>query len=268
MPDPVLITTDVDRTLIFSPRATRQLGGGLPAEAVEIPGGQTAGELCRAARDAIAALPGHVLMCLATSRSLARLARLALPFGVHYAVAANGGVILVGGKPDLEWAGIIRRDLRGVAPARSVRALLARFAGLPWLERLDEPDELCCLALVDRAALPDGQFDEIAESCGELGWRASLIGRKLYAFPVGIGKERAAAFVAGRMEQETGVPPLRLAAGDTEHDLAMLEAADLAWVPAGSDLAASPAGRFKVTTLPGHCAAAQITREWLEASLR
>ncbi len=268
MPDPVLITTDLDRTLIFSPRATRQLGGGLPAEAVEMPVGQTAGELCRAARDAIVALPGHVLMCLATSRSLARLARLALPFGVRYTIAANGGVLLAAGKPDPEWARIVRRDLRGVAQAHSVRALLARFTGLPWLERLAAPDDLCCLALVDRAALPDGQFEEIAESCGELGWRASLIGRKLYVFPAGIGKERAASFVAGRIEQETGVPPLRLAAGDTEHDLAMLEAADLAWVPAGSDLAASAAGRFKVTTLPGHCAAAQITREWLEASLR
>ena len=104
MPDPVLITTDLDRTLIFSPRATRQLGGGLPAEPVEMPVGQTAGELCRAARDAIVALPGHALVCLATSRSLARLARLRLPFGVRYAIAANGGVVLAAGEPDPEWA--------------------------------------------------------------------------------------------------------------------------------------------------------------------
>ena len=95
MPDPVLIATDVDRTLIFSQRATRQLGGVLPADAVEATGGQAAGELCWAARDALTALPGHVRLCLATSRSVRRLLRLRLPFRVHYAIAANGGVILV-----------------------------------------------------------------------------------------------------------------------------------------------------------------------------
>jgi hydroxymethylpyrimidine pyrophosphatase-like HAD family hydrolase len=206
-------------------------------------------------------------MCLATSRSLRRLARLTLPFGVHYAIAANGGVILIDGKPDLEWAALIRRDLAAAAPAAEVRAVLARFSGSQWLERMDEPDDSCCLAIVDPAALPDGQFAEISDECARLGWRASLIGRKLYVFPAGFGKERAAAFVAGRVGQATGAPPKRLAAGDTEHDRPMLEAADLAWVPAGSDLAGGADGQFRVTNLPGHSAAAQITREWLQAAL-
>src|SRR5260221_5813838 len=91
-PDPVLITTDLDRTLIFSPRAIAQLGGALPADPVETAGGQTtAGELCRAARDALAAMPAQVRICVATSRSINRLRRLRLPFAVPYAIRANGG---------------------------------------------------------------------------------------------------------------------------------------------------------------------------------
>ncbi len=99
-PAPVLITTDLDRTLIFSPRAIAVLGGALPSDPVETSlghtsggqssggqtsggqssggqtsggqtsGGHTDGELCRAARDALAALPAHALICVATSRSI------------------------------------------------------------------------------------------------------------------------------------------------------------------------------------------------------
>ncbi len=44
----------------------------------------------------------------------------------------------------------------------------------------------------------------------------------------------------------------------------MLADADLAWVPAGSELAsASPDPAFVITRQPGHAAAAQITSEWL-----
>jgi hydroxymethylpyrimidine pyrophosphatase-like HAD family hydrolase len=268
MPDPILITTDLDRTLVFSRRATSQLGGELPADAVELTGGQTAGELSRAARDAIAALPGHVLLCLATSRSLTRLSRLRLPFAAEYAIANNGGIILADGRPDLEWAAAVRRDIAAAAPAEQVRAVFEHHDDSGWLERMGEPDDMCCMAVVDPARLPAEQFARISASCENLGWQASLTGRKMYAFPDGIGKERAAAFVARRVAATVGVAPLRLAAGDTEHDREMLEAADRAWVPAGSELAASCDGRFRVTRLPGHSAAAQITREWLEASLR
>jgi hydroxymethylpyrimidine pyrophosphatase-like HAD family hydrolase len=266
MPDPVLITTDLDRTLIFSARATRQLGGELPADVVEMAGGQAAGELCRAARDALTALPGHVKLCLATSRSLHRLSRLSLPMPVPYSIAANGGLLLVDGKPDLEWSRRIHRIVAAVAPAADIRAILHGLEGAPWLERLGEPDDMCVLAIVDRKALEPGQFALLADDCQQRGWRASLIGRKLYVFPAGFGKEAAASFVAERLGADCGVAPLRLAAGDTEHDRPMLEAADIAWVPAGSDLASAPAGRFRVTSQPGHAAAAQITREWLQAA--
>jgi hypothetical protein len=134
-----------------------------------------------------------------------------------------------------------------------------------WLQRAGDEDNMCCLAIVDPALLPAGEFAAIAGRCLELGWEASLVGRKLYAFPAGFGKEHAAAFVAGKVARDAGAEPLLLAAGDTEHDRVMLADADRAWVPAGSDLAACAAGEFVVTDEPGHAAAAQITRDWLSA---
>jgi hypothetical protein len=115
-----------------------------------------------------------------------------------------------------------------------------------------------------------GLLAVLAGRCAELGWQASLIGRKLYAFPDGFGKHHAAEYVAGQIAREAGSAPLRLAAGDTEHDRQMLADADLAWVPAGSELAGHssvPDGRVTVTRQPGHAAAAQITRAWLDTCL-
>jgi predicted mannosyl-3-phosphoglycerate phosphatase (HAD superfamily) len=272
---PVVITTDLDRTLIFSRRASVQLGGGLPADPVESSGTlDAAGELSHAARDALLALPGNVMVCVATSRSLARLVRLRLPFAATYSIAANGGVVLAGAEPDPEWAEQIARLLATVAPAAQVRAAIADSAtaagwrgGGAWLQRFGDDDEMCCVATIDRQRLDDQLFADLAAQCGRLGWRVSLTGRKLYAFPAGFGKEHAAAYVADKVARETGGRPLLLAAGDAEHDRVMLADADLAWVPAGSELAARADGEFAVTKRPGHAAAAQIASEWLTICL-
>jgi len=272
---PVVITTDLDRTLIFSRRASAQLGGGLPADPVESSGTRdAAGELSRAARDALLALPGNVMVCVATSRSLARLARLQLPFAAEYSIAANGGVVLCGAEPDPEWTALIAGLLATVAPAAQVRAVIADSATAPvrrgggaWLQRFGDDDEMCCVATVDRQRLDDQLFADLAARCGWLGWRVSLTGRKLYAFPAGFGKEHAAAYVADKVARAMGARPVLLAAGDAEHDRLMLSDADLAWVPAGSELAARADSGFVVTKRPGHAAAAQIASEWLAICL-
>ena len=276
MTRPVLIITDLDRTLIFTPRATAQLGGALPADPVETSRTRdAAAELSHAARDALAALPGHVRICVATTRSVARLARLRLPFAARYSIAANGGVVLDGGVPDAGWAARTAQLLARSAPAADLRTTLARCAravgraGTSWLERFGDNDDMCCEAIVRPELLGTERFASLAGRCAELGWQASLTGRKLYAFPTGFGKEHAAAFVAGKVARDAGTEPLRLAAGDAEHDRYMLAGADLAWVPAGSELArawpeADHGGDVAVTCRPGHAAAAQIAGEWLE----
>lgn len=279
MTRPVLITTDLDRTLLFSRRAIAQLGGALPADQVETladatsPG--TGGELAHAARDCLRALPQHARLCVATSRSVSRLARLRLPFSVPYAIAANGGVVLIDGVPDSGWEARVKRLLAAAASADVVRGVLAGSgqpggartvgeAAPPWLVRMGDSDDMCCMAMVELALFGREEYMAIADRCRELGWEASLVGRKLYAFPAGFGKEHAAAYVAERVAALAGAAPHRFAAGDAEHDRLMLADADLAWVPAGSELAvASPDPTFVITHQPGHAAAAQITSEWL-----
>src|SRR5262249_14420303 len=159
----------------------------------EMAGGQTAAELCRAARHALAAMPAHVRICVATSRSISRLRRLRLPFAVHYAIAANGGVVLVDGEPAPEWAARVRGLVACAAPAAEVRAVLAGSrtgpggskvtgrsagtggsagaggsaraggsAGPPWLVRTGDEDDMCCLAIVDPTVLSAGELADVA----------------------------------------------------------------------------------------------------------
>ena len=77
---------------------------------------------------------------------------------------------------------------------------------------MGDEDDMCCLAIVKTARFGTEQLAVVAALCAELGWQASLIGRKLYAFPDGFGKQRAAEFVAGLVAVQAGVAPLRLAA--------------------------------------------------------
>jgi hypothetical protein len=276
-----LITTDLDRTLLFSRRAIAQVGGAMPSDPVETltgDAGQGGAELCHAARDCLTALPDQARLCVATSRSVSRLARLRLPFPVPYAIAANGGVVLIDGLPDPGWDERIKRLLAAAAPAEVVRGVLSGGAGPAkdgahggdagaaptWLVRMGDADDMCCMAIVDLGLFDSREHASIADRCRELGWEASLVGRKLYAFPAGFGKEHAAAYVTERVASLAGAAPLRVAAGDTDHDRRMLADADLAWVPARSELAAvSPEPDFVITRQPGHAAAAEITSAWL-----
>src|SRR5262245_17483079 len=235
MARPVLITTDLDRTLLFSRRAIAELGGALPADPVETlsadagsRGQGTGAELARAARDCLTALPQHARLCVATSRSVRRLARLRLPFSVPYAIAANGGVALIDGVPDPRWESRTKRLLAAAAPADIVRGVLAGpgEAAAPWLVRMGDADDMCRMAIVDLALFSAQAYAAVADRCRELGWEASLIGRKLYAFPAGFGKEHAATYLAERVTALSGTTPRRLAAGDTEHDRHMLADAD------------------------------------------
>ena len=265
-----VITSDLDQTLIFSPRATARLGGGLPAEPVDVVEGRVISEMAVTVAAGLRDLPAGVLFVPVTTRTVAQLRRLRLPVPLRYGVAANGGVVLADGQPDLEWQARRRRTSPDAAPPSVAHRLLATLAGQPWLLRFANADDVFSYAIVDPHLLDDGQFATLAAQCAKIGWRATLQGRKLYLLPPGLDKNAAADYLWERLADGEGqrlaaARPLRLAAGDTPFDLELLRAAEVAWVPAGSRLAASadqlpPTAR--ITPLPGHQGAAHIVGEW------
>ncbi|QJY48392.1 HAD family hydrolase [Pseudonocardia broussonetiae] len=166
-----------------------------------------------------------------TTRTREQLARVHLPGPPpRYAIAANGGHLLVDGVPDPDWAADVRGRLAGCAPLAEVESHLAAVSGTFVLNRRTA-DDLFAYAVVDRPTLPDGWVDALGAWCAERGWTVSLQGRKVYAVPRALTKSAAAREVCERVGAGT-----LLAAGDSLLDADLLTAADRAVRPAHGEL--------------------------------
>jgi hypothetical protein len=263
--DPVAITTDLDQTLIFSPRATARLGGGLPCSPVEHIDGAVISEIAQAVSERIDLLPVRAVLIPATTRTVEQLNRLQLPFGYRYAIAANGGVVLVDGVPDRSWNAEVQRRVTAVAPLDIAHTLLTARGNRPWLLRSYRAAELFCYAIVEPTEMDAAELAQLDDACTRIGWRALPQGRKLYLLPDGLAKEAAVTFLLERLCAHSGQRARHFAAGDAEVDRAMLSIADIGWVPAGSPLAIAGdlPPQVRVTDTGGHSGAAQIAGEWL-----
>jgi hypothetical protein len=263
--DSVAITADLDQTLIFSPRASARLGGGLPCNPVEHIDGVVISEIAQTVSEHIDLLPPRVFLIPATTRTVDQLNRLQLPFAYQYAIAANGGVVLVDGFPDSSWDAEVQRRVTAAAPLNAAHALLTQRADRPWLLRSYRAAELFCYAIVDPTELDANELPELDEACAQIGWRARPQGRKLYLLPNGLAKEAAVTFLLEKLCAQSGQRPRHFAAGDAEVDRAMLGIADIGWVPAGSPLALAGdlPPQVRVTDAGGHSGAAQIVGEWV-----
>jgi hypothetical protein len=194
-----------------------------------------------------------------TTRTLAQLARVHLPGPPPpFAVASNGGHLLVDGEPDASWSADVRRRLTACAPLAEVEAHLRARGGTFVLAQRTASD-LFAYAVVDRAALPDGWVADLAAWCAPRGWTVSLQGRKVYAVPVPLTKSAAAREVVRRC----GGGRL-LAAGDSLLDADLLDAADAAVRPAHGELQDAGFHRphLAVTRAAGVAAGAELLA-WL-----
>ena len=253
-----VVCLDLDRTTIYSAAALDLRGPDHEAPrllCVEVYKGAPLSFLTEAAAGTLRELQDVATVVPTTTRIPAQLARVHLPGPpARYAIASNGGHLLVNGVADPEWDAAVRERLTGCAPLAEVHAHL-RARGGPFVLTLREASDLFAYAVVDRAALPDDWVDELAAWCAPRGWTVSLQGRKVYAVPAGLTKSAAAAEVVARC----GGGPL-LAAGDSLLDADLLEAAGAAIRPAHGELADSGFTRahLAVTTATGVAAGEEL----------
>jgi hypothetical protein len=262
----VVVASDLDRTLIFSPRAAAR-GSAREARSVEVLDGEVISLLSARTEQGITELSRRSCFVAVTTRTRAQYERIDLPFSARYAVVACGGVILIDGQPDPAWSRTVARRLAEQAsPLALLREVLVGYSDRPWFLRLRDADGLFLVAAVEADHLGAGQQDEIDASCDAHGWRAVHQGRKLYVLPSGLDKADAVAHVAERVGHAGGTLPRVLAAGDTLLDWKMLTAADRAWIPAGSELDRLGMSGAHVTRTaePGLAAAEEIVGRWLD----
>ncbi|MFD0686689.1 HAD family hydrolase [Actinomadura fibrosa] len=231
----VLVCSDLDRTLIYSPSSLALDG---PDEAmprllcVELYQGAPLSHLTETAARTLEALAAASTFVPTTTRTPEQYRRVhLLEKPPSYAICANGGRILVDGTEDPDWSRSVDTQMKeGCVPLLEVQDYLAQASGDFVLKRRTASD-LFAYTVVDRAALPGTWVEDLTGWCAERGWRTSLQGRKVYCLPASLTKAAAAAEVARR----TGAAAM-LAAGDSLLDIELLEAADAAVRPAHGEL--------------------------------
>ncbi|MFJ2741212.1 HAD family hydrolase [Streptomyces sp. NPDC087440] len=267
-PAPVLVASDLDRTLIYSAAALGLRGPDNRAPrllCVEIHEGKPLSYVTETAAGLLPELAAQALFVPTTTRTRKQYRRIQLPVPTpEFAICTNGGHLLVNGVSDPDWHRQVTDRLADeCAPLAEIRAHLARSADRSWLLKDRVAEDLFAYLVVDRALLPGSWLKDLAHWAGERGWTVSLQGRKVYVVPAPLTKSAAVREVARR----TGAR-LTLAAGDSLLDADLLLGADRGWRPGHGELADEGWTAPQVTALEetGVAAGEEILRRFIAAS--
>jgi hypothetical protein len=229
-----LVACDLDQTLIYSRSAFR-----LPADAVlpelitvEYLDGEPLSYLTARAAEGLRELAATATLLPVTTRTLEQYRRVQLGIPAGYAIAANGGHLLLDGEIDRDWARLVRERLATSGrPLEDVRAIATRLAEQgSWVRTIRDADGFFVyLVATSREVIPD--LSELSADLAGGGWTLSVQGRKVYLVPAALTKEAALEEVQAR----TGIPRLA-AAGDSLLDRGMLASADVAVRPRHGEL--------------------------------
>lgn len=263
-----LAAVDLDGTLIYSRSALRRDGQSPPLVCVEVHEGVDVAFMTAAAAARLRVLATEATVVPVSARSPLQLARVRLPGASRYAIAANGGRLLVDGVPDPEWSTEVLRHVAGSAPFGEVRSHVAALERRGVVHRSRGIEDLFCYGVVDTGVVPSHPDAATALShlvaeevlwSEQLGWRVSVQGRKVYWVPEALDKGRAVQELAARIGAAVVV-----AAGDSALDAGMLECADEAIRPAHGELADAGWARphVSVTRATGVRAGEEVV-DWL-----
>jgi hydroxymethylpyrimidine pyrophosphatase-like HAD family hydrolase len=227
-----LAAVDLDRTLIFSAASAGVGVDGLLC--VEHLDGRPLSYMSPATVDGLAALDARAQVVPVTTRTVAQYRRVRFPGRPRsFAVAANGGEILVDGEPDPLWRKQIDAVVSDALPVATVYERVVADADPAWLRAARVADDLFCYAVIDPATAPDDLVERWRAWAELDGWNVSRQGRKVYLMPDAVTKWSAVAEIAAR----TDTPADRIvAAGDGALDRPVLERAHRAIRPRHGEL--------------------------------
>lgn len=259
---PVMVASDLDRTLIYSANSMALVGSDHLAPRMVVAEVYDAAPLSfmtRAAEELLEGIVERSVFVPVTTRTQAQFSRVRLPgSGRGYAVTTNGAVLLQDGEPDADWSRHIQRSLGAeCAPLDEVLGHLKGRGAIPAILRVRTAEDFFVYMIVDREAMPDAYVEELDAWCKARGWTTSLQGRKLYCVPAPITKEAAVDEV--RRRSGSG---LLVAAGDSRLDAGILELADIAIRPSHGELDSDSfiLPNLTVTSVSGVLAGEEILR--------
>ncbi|MFC9956219.1 HAD family hydrolase [Streptomyces nigra] len=265
---PVIVASDLDRTLIYSAAALALTMPDARAPrllCVEVHESKPLSYMTETAAQLLTDLGDRALFVPTTTRTRKQYQRINLPGPPPtYAICANGGHLLVDGVSDPDWhAQVTARLAESCAPLAEIQDHLMATASPAWVRKHRVAEDLFAYLVVERELLPEEWVKELAVWAENRGWTVSLQGRKIYAVPKPLTKSAALRELARRTGAE-----LTLAAGDSLLDADLLLAADRGWRPGHGELADTAFTAPAVTALPerGVLAGERILREFLKAA--
>ncbi|MEU2783941.1 HAD family hydrolase [Streptomyces sp. NPDC007110] len=263
---PVIVASDLDRTLIYSSAALALTMPDARAPrllCVEVHESRPLSYMTETSAQLLTDLGDRALFVPTTTRTRKQYQRINLPGPPPtYAICANGGHLLVDGVSDPDWhAQVTARLAESCAPLAEIQDHLMATASPAWVRKHRVAEDLFAYLVVERELLPEEWVKELAVWAENRGWTVSLQGRKIYAVPKPLTKSAALRELARRTGAE-----LTLAAGDSLLDADLLLAADRGWRPGHGELADTAFTAPAVTALPerGVLAGERILREFLK----
>ena len=264
----VLVASDLDRTLIYSPSALQLT---VPDEefptlvVVEALEGRPHSFMTLRTAENLHTIDQIATFCPITTRTIAQYQRVRFSrIEPRLAITSNGGNILVDGKPDEEWQATMTSAIRdGGVGFDEVRHELKQRAHDEWVLKRRIGDHLFCYVVVDQLTMPADFLTDWRAWCEPRGWKVSVQGRKIYAIPGPLSKEAALAEVSRR----TGATTV-LAAGDGALDAGFLAAATAGIRPPHGELASQnwTHPTVAIADTPGVLAAEEMT-DWFLAQI-
>lgn len=219
---------DLDNTLIYSYKHEI----GKDKRNVEVYQGREISFLTEKTYRLLLELRRHVCIVPTTTRTVEQYARIDLGIGdVKYALACNGGALLVDGKQDGAW---YRQSLKIVEESQGELEKAIRYLEQEKSRTL-EVRYIQKLFVFTKCQHPQAAVRHLRERLDPQAACVFHNGEKVYVVPKKLDKGTAAI----RFRDYIGAEKI-FAAGDSAFDFPMLAQADLAAVPAGCAWAGMP----------------------------
>ena len=215
----VIFNTDLDNTLIYSYKHNI----GSDKICAEIYQGREVSFITRKTAELLKQVNDAVTLVPTTTRTLEQYSRIDLGIGVpHYALVCNGGVLLVDGAEDDNW---YAESMCRVADCQSSLAEAEKILEEDK-NRTFEVRNIRGLFIFTKSSEPQLSVQKLSERLDIDKIDVFSNGVKVYAVPKALGKGKAVR----RLREKLGAE-LVISAGDSEFDVSMLNASDIAIIP-------------------------------------
>lgn len=229
----LLLTSDLDRTLIFSKRTKLQ---DVTYRCIEKLDGEDLSYMSNQTIKTLHFLKNTIEFVPVTTRSLVQYNRITIfkeELKPSYAITSNGGKVLINGQLDLDWQQHIAQQMNALTLRHEeVHVNFSTYLQDASILRTHNVEDLFYVSIIDENLFDYAFFIALQKQLEQFDWVCYLQGRKLYILPAFLTKGAAVTYIKNQ-----GSYDWHAAAGDSQLDLSMLEIADEYFIPQHAGLA-------------------------------